>query len=93
MRIIRMGRASGKTMKVIHTAELTGAIIICANQKAKRNIIELAMSMRCCIIEPVVASKIEDIKSIHSPILIDDLDLVLASLFGSMPIAATITES
>lgn len=97
-----MPRVSGKTTLLIKESARTGKPIVCANSRIAANIEYQASKLRYKIPEPISASQwISDGYSNkrnvlhhalkHGGFLVDDLDLVLHSIFGVHVDKATFT--
>ena len=93
MKIILGERCSGKTTNLIAASATTGATIITATNNAKKGIIYHAKDMRLTIPNPMTLRELAGMSSrgrqekfMKKGIIIDDIELMLSSLFYGLPI-------
>lgn len=93
MKIILGERCSGKTTNLIAASATTGATIITATVNAKKGIICHAQDMRLTIPNPMTLRELAGMsrhdrheKFMEKGIIVDDIELMLSSLFYGLPI-------
>lgn len=93
MKIILGERYSGKTTNLIAASAATGSTIVTAGNNLKTGILCNAKQMGLCIPDPITLRELKDMPSrfrqdkfMENGIIIDDIELMLSSLFYGLPI-------
>jgi hypothetical protein len=93
MKIILGERCSGKTTNLIAASAVTGATIITATNNGKKGIICHAQNMGLTIPNPITLREFAGMSShgrqekfMKKGIIVDDIELMLSSLFYGLPI-------
>jgi len=93
MKIFSMKRGTGKTTLLIIISHFTNARIITATKTSAKYVQNLANKMNFSITKPMSWYEYYECKDIKGEkILIDELDNILYNIFGSLVLAATLTE-
>lgn len=58
MKIINLGRGQGKTLRLLYASEWNDIPILCASDKHKQHIIDMAKELRLSIPEPITVSEL-----------------------------------
>lgn len=101
MKIINLGRGQGKTVRLLYASEWQDIPILCANDKQKQHLVNMARDLRLCIPEPITTSELLSNKSKErrkiEDALVDEAPMVLQSIWRSLGMtgeikAITLTE-
>lgn len=89
MKIIRLGRGQGKTMRLLYASEFNNATILCSDHKYKKYLMNMARELGLNIPEPVAVSEVvSEIQKrsdvIDRDILVDEAHWVLQCLLNSL---------
>ena len=86
MKIINLARGQGKTTRLLYASEFNDIPIVFATHQQKDYLKEKAKQMQLLIPEPIVVSEFTrgGIKRLDSDVLIDEIPMVLQTMFRQL---------